>query len=196
MFRFSVGFFHNYLMQEVTNFVDTFGKHINQVISGSIMASLFRDVVYMCDGLSILHCNIYHLVHPIMVSGVNHMMIGYWSVVADTFNEQLNSSLFWMKSVYSQNGFKLKSKDTFLLYRNESSEGNALLPSYLMEVPILARVVNDFVSTFNELRFVAIKGEAKSIVSGLTECLTNMARGIVKAKELVAQVREEGGFEE
>ena len=39
------GFFHNYLMQEVTNFVDVFDKHIKKVISGSLLASLFRDVV-------------------------------------------------------------------------------------------------------------------------------------------------------
>ena len=125
-------------MQEVTNFVDVFGKHIKKVISGSLLASLFRDVVYLCDGLSILHCNIYFLLHPVMVSAVEELMQQYWSVVRDEFVGQVNSSLFWMKSVYTQNVFKLKSRDTFLLYCNEKKE--ELLPGYLLEVPVLAKL--------------------------------------------------------
>lgn len=173
-------------MQEVTNFVDVFDKHIKKVISGSLLASLFRDVVYLCDGLSILHCNIYFLLHPVMVSAVEELMQQYWGVVRDEFVGQVNSSLFWMKSVYTQNVFKLKSRDTFLLYCNEKKE--ELLPGYLLEVPVLAKLVNDFIATFNELRFVAIKGEAKTIVKGLNGCLVEMAKGVVKARDLVSQV--------
>lgn len=180
-------------MQEVTNFVDTFGKHIKKVISGSVLASLFHDVVYLCDGLSILHCNIYFLLHPVIVSSVEELMRGYWSVVKDEFVDQLNSSLFWMKSVYTQNVFKLKSRDTFLLYCNEKKE--ELLPPYLLEIPVLAKLVNDFIMTFNELRFVAIKGEAAIIVKGLNECLVEMAHGVVKAHDLVSQVNEENRTE-
>lgn len=91
-----------------------------------------------------------------------------------------------MKSVYTQNVFKLKSRDTFLLYCNEKKE--ELLPGYLLEVPVLAKLVNDFIATFNELRFVAIKGEAKTIVKGLNGCLVEMAKGVVKARDLVSQV--------
>lgn len=181
-------------MQEVTNFVDVFGKHIKKVISGSLLASLFRDVVYLCDGLSILHCNIYFLLHPVMVSAVEELMQEYWGVVRDEFVGQVNSSLFWMKSVYTQNVFKLKSRDTFLLYCNEKKE--ELLPGYLLEVPVLAKLVNDFIATFNELRFVAIKGEAQTIVRGLNGCLVEMARGVVKARDLVSQVGKRGKIEE
>lgn len=80
-------------MQEVTNFVDVFGKHIKKVISGSLLASLFRDVVYLCDGLSILHCNIYFLLHPVGVGG-GGVEQQYWECGARRVVGQEISSLF------------------------------------------------------------------------------------------------------
>ena len=64
-----------------------------------------------------------------------------------------------MKSIYSVNLYKLKGTDALMLYRSSlDSKEKELLPPYLLEIPLLAKLLTDFISTFNELRFVALRG--------------------------------------
>ena len=63
-----------------------------------------------------------------------------------------------------------------------------LLPPYLMEIPILAKLLTDFISTFNELRYVAIRGSGHRICESMNTHLANIAKSIVSAEALVSQI--------
>lgn len=155
------------------------------------MASLFRDLINLCDSLSFIHCNFYSLLQKEMVNAVCHLMENYWNLVADEFEKQISSSLFWMKTIYSNNLYRLKSTDAFLIHQsncqNKESDG-LLLPDYLLEIPILAKLMNDFISTFNELRFVSLRGFVSTICSSMNSCLKRIASVIVKVNSLVSQI--------
>ena len=59
-----------------------------------------------------------------------------------------------MKSIYSVNLYKLKGTDALMLYRSSlDSKEKELLPPYLLEIPLLAKLLTAFISAFNELRF-------------------------------------------
>lgn len=167
-------------------------SHLQQIVSGSVLISLNHDLIYLCDSLSILHCNIASLVQPLFLQTVARLADLYWQQVETEFVNQISTSLFWMKSVVITNVLRLKSKNALLLYQSEVREKgnseNELLPGYLMEVPILAKLLNDFISTFNELRFVAIRGNAAVICESMNDHLLAIARALISVNELVKQI--------
>lgn len=191
--------FHRFISSEVSSFVTVFKEHVSHVISGSILSSLFGDVICLCDSLSMIHCNMLFLLQPVMLDSVVELMSKYWELVGKEWSNQLNSSLFWMKTIYSSNVYRLKSADAFILFRSEQNEKENesmdLLPSYLLDVPILAKLVNDLIGTMNELRFVALRGCGKQICASLEEQLKGMAQSIVDSQEVVKQVRNEKQFD-
>ena len=148
----------------------------------------------MCDHLSLIHCNFYSILQKELIHSVTTLMKNYWNLVAGEFEKQITSSLFWMKTNYSNNLYRLKSTDSFVLYcssfqaKSVNVGSSMLLPDYLLEVPILAKMVNDFVSTFNELRYVAIRGYSAPVCECMNQVLVQIAKTIVKAKSLVNQI--------
>ena len=70
---------HTYLSSEVTQFLSICETHIHKITSGAVLASLFRDLVYLCDGLSIIHCNFYCLLQTLMTDTVAKLMDSYIS---------------------------------------------------------------------------------------------------------------------
>ena len=94
-----------------------------------------------------------------------------------------------MKSIYSSNVYRLKAADALVLYRAapENREKD-LLPAYLMDIPLLAKLLADFISTFNELRYVAIRGKGPQICASVNTHLIEMAASIAKAQELVNKI--------
>lgn len=173
------------------NFINVFKAHIRFVVSGSILSSLFRDMVYLCDSLALMHCDFFSLLQKEMIQSVSDMMNNYWNLVADEFEKQITSSLFWMKTVYSNNLYRLKSSDAFIIHQSNCQTDDShslLLPDYLMEVPILAKLMNDFISTFNELRYVSIRGHGSTICASMNSCLVRIASVIVKTRDLVNQI--------
>ena len=70
---------HAYLSNEVTQFLSVCETRIQKITSGAVLASLFRDMVYMCDGLSIIHCNFYCLLQTLMTTTVAKLMDSYIS---------------------------------------------------------------------------------------------------------------------
>lgn len=172
-------------------FITVFKTHIRYVVSGSILSSLFRDIVYLCDSLALIHCDFFSLLQKEMIQSVCDLMSNYWNLVADEFEKQITSSLFWMKTIYSNNLYRLKSNDAFAIHQSncQNKDGSSLLlPDYLMEVPILAKLMNDFISTFNELRYVSIRGHAAAICESMNSCLIRIANVIVKVHDLVNQI--------
>ena len=197
--------FHRFLSSETSKFLSTFSSHIDHVISGSVMASLFGDLVCLCDSLALIHCNLLFSLQPAMLRAVSSLMDRYWGIVEREWSAQIGSNLFWMKTIYSSNAYRLKSSDAFVLLQSESRSKDAandaeakkiLLPGYLMEVPILAKAMNDFIGTFNELRFVALRGCGKEICKSLEGHLKGMAKALVDAQEIVKQVEEREEMEE
>lgn len=94
-----------------------------------------------------------------------------------------------MKSIYSHNVYKLKGSDAFMIFRSApENKDKELLPPYLMEIPILAKLLTDFISTFNELRYVAIRGSGHRICESMNTHLANIAKSIVSAEALVSQI--------
>lgn len=174
------------------------------MIAGSVLASLFGDLVCLCDGLSLIHCNLLFALQPAMLRAVAALMDRYWGLVEREWSGQIGSNLFWMKTIYSANAYRLKSSDAFVLLQSEARSKDAgddaeakkiLLPGYLMEVPILAKAMNDFIGTFNELRFVALRGCGREICASLEGHLKGMAKALVAAQPLVAQVGAAWGGE-
>ena len=184
-------FFHSHITSQITDFISVFKKHIHFVVSGSVMASLFRDLINMCDHLSLIHCNFYSMLQKEMIQSVCALMENYWNLVATEFEKQISSSLFWMKTIYSNNLYRLKSQDAFVIHQSncQNKPGESLLlPDYLLEIPILAKLMNDFISTFNELRFVAVRGFAEEICKPMNACLIRIAKVLVKVSSLVNQI--------
>ena len=182
---------HNYLSSEITNFITILKSHIHFVISGSILSSLFRDLINLCDSLSLIHCNFYSLLQNEMIQAVSQLMDNYWNLVVGEFEKQISSSLFWMKMIYSNNLYRLKSNDAFLIHQSNCQQkdlDSLLLPDYLLEIPILAKLMNDFISTFNELRFVSIRGCSSVICKSMNSCLLRIANVLVKVHSLVDQI--------
>lgn len=164
------------------------------------MSSLFGDLVCLCDSLSVIHCNLLYSLQPAMIRAVVSLMDRYWGLVEREWSSQIGSSLFWMKTIYSSNVYRLKSGDAFVLLQSEAraKEDEAkkvLLPGYLMDVPILAKLMNDFIGTFNELRFVALRGCGRAICGSLEGHLKGMAKALVDSQEVVKQVGRENGWE-
>ena len=177
---------------------------MSHVIAGSVLASLFGDLVCLCDGLSLIHCNLLFALQPAMLRAVAALMDRYWGLVEREWSGQIGSNPFWMQTIYSANAYRLKSSDAFVLLQSEARSKDAgddaeakkiLLPGYLMEVPILAKAMNDFIGTFNELRFVALRGCGREICASLEGHLKGMAKALVAAQPLVAQVSAAWGGE-
>ena len=94
-----------------------------------------------------------------------------------------------MKSIYSVNLYKMKGTDALMLYRSSlDSKEKELLPPYLLEIPLLAKLLTDFISTFNELRFVALRGSGPKICESINKHLIAIAQSIVNAEALVTQI--------
>lgn len=94
-----------------------------------------------------------------------------------------------MKSIYSTNLYKLKGTDALMLYRSSvDSKEKELLPPFLLDIPLLAKLLTDFISTFNELRYVALRGSALKICASINKHLASIAQSIVNAETLVSQI--------
>ena len=132
-----------------------------------------------------------HHSYSLTLSPTPHIVTSFthWALVAQEFGTQIGSTLFWMKSIYSSNVYRLKAADALVLYRAapENREKD-LLPAYLMDIPLLAKLLADFISTFNELRYVAIRGKGPQICASVNTHLIEMAASIAKAQELVNKI--------
>ena len=94
-----------------------------------------------------------------------------------------------MKSIYSNNVYRLKAPDALVIYRAApENKEKELLPPYLMDIPLLAKLLADFISTFNELRYVAIRGKGQQICASVNTHLIEIAASIAKAQELVNKI--------
>ena len=94
-----------------------------------------------------------------------------------------------MKSIYSVNLYKLKGADALMLYRSSiENKDKELLPPFLLEIPLLAKLLTDFISTFNELRYVALRGSGPKICESIHKHLMTIAQSIVNAEALVSQI--------
>ena len=138
-----------------------------------------------------IHSSFIHHSYSLTLSPTPHIVTSFthWALVAQEFGTQIGSTLFWMKSIYSSNVYRLKAADALVLYRAapENREKD-LLPAYLMDIPLLAKLLADFISTFNELRYVAIRGKGPQICASVNTHLIEMAASIAKAQELVNKI--------
>lgn len=76
-----------------------------------------------------------------------------------------------------------------MLYRSSvDSKEKELLPPFLLDIPLLAKLLTDFISTFNELRYVALRGSALKICASINKHLASIAQSIVNAETLVSQI--------
>lgn len=72
-------------------------------------------------------------------------------------------------------------------------------PSYLMDIPILSKLFNDFISSFNELRYAflvvhydyrycAIKGQGLFICQSMTDHVLQVCTSLLNAKNILKSV--------
>ncbi|KAK8794649.1 hypothetical protein WA158_001630 [Blastocystis sp. Blastoise] len=145
---------HEWFLIQIDTFVETLNMYMFKITSGTVMLQVMKQGLYLCDSISSIHCDFRGiLIH---------------------FSDSLSSPSFWSKPIYTTNLYRLKDPYTFnKYYLNSADYFNMIPPDYLMEIPILAKLFNDFLSSFNELRYCAIKGQGPNICSSITgHCIT------------------------
>lgn len=126
--------------------------------------------------------------------------IKYWTVCVSEFTDNVVSPSFWSKPLYTSNLYKLKDPFTYFKYYLNSNDYYKMIPpSYLMDIPILSKLFNDFISSFNELRYAflvvrydyrycAIKGQGLFICQSMTDHVLQVCTSLLNAKNILKSV--------